>query len=146
LELKEAKVYALDISEEALSVAKTNAACLDAKVTFAESDLLAEAPYGGAHIIVANLPYVKQGSAQTHAFEPAVALYCHDHPLSLIRRFISEVPGYLKPGASVLLEVGQGQAGEVLSMLRNSLHNIVDFGIVSDLAGIGRVVWVSTQK
>ena len=142
-ELKDAIVYSLDISQAALNVAKMNASTLQANIDFIKSDLLAMAPKDGAHIIAANLPYVACGQAQTDGFEPHLALYCGENPLFLIKRLINECPPHLKSGGSVFLEVGEGQAEEVLLALKDTLHNCTNSGIEDDLAGIGRIVWAS---
>ncbi len=86
------KVYATDISPAALKVARQNATNLGAKITFAESDLLASSPITSPSCIVANLPYVDpvwDRSPETN-FEPALALFADDGGLSLILRLIAQ--------------------------------------------------------
>jgi len=144
-ELNFAKVFGLDISVEALEVAKQNAEKLDAKVEFIQSDLLTNAPFGGADIITANLPYVADGQAQTDGFEPSVALYCGTDPLSLICSLIKQIPSHLRENGRVFLEVGIAQAELVLQKLKDTLSPCCQCGVLADLNGIGRVVWAQVS-
>ena len=69
-------------------------------------------------IIIANLPYVKEADYIAHSrslsYEPRLALDGGADGLAQIRRFCSQVNGKIKPGGSVLLEIGEGQSEGVL--------------------------------
>lgn len=89
--LTNAEVLCIDISEQALDVAKENAERLDAdRVSFLQSDLLSD--YAGeAEIVVANLPYVDRQWEWTSPeiqFEPEIALFAEDEGLREIYRLI----------------------------------------------------------
>lgn len=100
LELLEATVTACDISEEALEVARKNAAQLDAKVEFVKSDLM-KGVVGDFEVVVANLPYVDENwewiDKEALAKEPAVALYAKDGGLALINKLINQAFEYKVP-------------------------------------------------
>ncbi|MCL2474881.1 MAG: peptide chain release factor N(5)-glutamine methyltransferase, partial [Chloroflexi bacterium] len=140
--LKKAQVRALDISSLALEVAEENAVLNNvSNVNFLVSDLLESISSQKADVIAANLPYVSYGQAQTDGFEPYNALYCGGDPLELIKKLAVQLEYYLKDGGGVFLEVGIGQAQEVLNILHKNLSYVKDSGIEKDLAGIERLVW-----
>ena len=113
-EISGATVHAVDISPEALSLARENAASLELseRVDFFESDLFQEAK-GPYDLIVANLPYIEPESIPTLArevqFDPKLALDGGAGGVIIINRLIAEAPGQLKPGGRLALEIGGGQ-------------------------------------
>lgn len=131
-EMESAKVLACDISEDALALAKENAAANELdneKLVFAQGDLLNAATAGvltaagfdsGKKIdcLVANLPYIpnsEKGKLQPEVdkFDPALALYGGADGLDLVRRLLQQTEGRLSSGAGIFLEIGSEQA-EVL--------------------------------
>ena len=104
-------IYATDISDAALAVARRNAERLQAEIWFTKSDLLANVPTQEADCIIANLPYVDkswQRSPET-AFEPGLALFADNDGLELIARLIAQAAHFLKPGGYLLLEADPKQ-------------------------------------
>jgi len=133
-----ARITATDISPAALRVAEANAARLNAEVRFLECDLV---PEGSFDLVVSNPPYVAltdkptlQREVRDH--EPELALYGGDDGLGIYRRFIPAAARVLKPGGSLVMEIGSTQAEAVGAML--SLWSSVQ--ILNDLAGLPRVV------
>lgn len=121
--LPEAEVHAIDISDDALALARENAEQLGLtnRVTFAKSDLLSSVS-GTFDVIVANLPYVALTEQPTLSREvlrdPQMALYggkCGDE---LIQRLIETAPAHLAPGGLLALEIGLGQADALAEFLR----------------------------
>jgi release factor glutamine methyltransferase len=121
-------VTAVDVSSDALDVARANAERLALDVDFARSDLLADVvpPAGGWRAIAANLPYI--ATAELATLEPEVSV--HEPRLALdggvdgldpIRRTIEQVivPGVLAEGGALYLEVGYDQAARVADLLRS---------------------------
>lgn len=94
LELPEAEVIGLDISDKALRMARCNAEKLGASVDFVGSNLLESYRGASPDLIVANLPYVdKEWSwldKEALGAEPGLALYAENHGLALIFRLIDE--------------------------------------------------------
>ncbi len=129
-----------DVSPDALSLARENAAALEIpNATFLESDLFAaiDGPFDG---IVANLPYVPESERATLSREvghdPALALFSGADGLDLIRRFIPEAFHRLKPGGWLVLEIGHDQASQVAGILQTSAFTAIE--VKSDLSGIAR--------
>ncbi|HYO43824.1 MAG TPA: HemK/PrmC family methyltransferase, partial [Candidatus Limnocylindrales bacterium] len=102
-------VVAVDISPDALDLARENAAChgVADRMAFREGDLLpvGDAPYG---VICANLPYVATrdlaGLAKDLSFEPRLALDGGPDGLDEIRRLLERLPKVLEPDGVALLE------------------------------------------
>ncbi|WKZ33806.1 MAG: peptide chain release factor N(5)-glutamine methyltransferase [Thermodesulfobacteriota bacterium] len=119
-------VYATDISEKALQIARENAARAGVaeRIRFLHGDLFAPLPgvlRGSAGIIVSNPPYVPERDMEgldpeVRDFEPREALSGGEDGLSFIRRIVSESPLFLAPGGWLLIEIGYGQAGEARRM------------------------------
>ena len=94
LEIPQAKVVALDVSDAALEIARDNAARLNAEINFRKGDLLEEIDFM-PDLVVANLPYVDENWAwidkEALSKEPALALYADDGGLELILKLIDQV-------------------------------------------------------
>lgn len=140
--LPQAKVYALDVSEEAISVARRNAARLGVmdRITFLHGDLLDPLPEAG-DLITANLPYVRTEDVRlvtTAPYEPRLALDGGADGLDTIRRICAQVEGKLNPGGSLLLEIGMGQGEAVGALLRGHFPGAC-VTIIPDWNGIPRV-------
>ncbi len=141
---KDASVTASDISTSALDVSKKNAALTGAEAEFVLSDLFESLPDKKYDLITINPPYLTKKDMdelqREVRKEPALALFGGKDGLDLYRRIAQDIHGFLKPGGYALLEVGQGQEKDVLSLLRN--ENTIEYGIQKDLCGIDRVVWI----
>lgn len=145
----QSRVWGVDISWDALQVARTNArrhAVAD-RMTWIQGDLLTSIRQTGRAfaICTANLPYVTTAEwaalpRDIKAYEPALALCGGEDGLDLLRRLVVMSSYVLAPGGLMLLEVGWQQAREVASML-NAQAAFIDVGIEQDLAGIERMVW-----
>lgn len=95
LEIPQAEVSAIDVSENALKIAKQNAENLDADIRFLKSNLL-ENVKGNFDLIVANLPYVDRNwdwISDNLKFEPDLALFAEDDGLDLIKELILQARG-----------------------------------------------------
>lgn len=145
--LPKAKIYATDISALALELAVRNCQqhqVLD-KICFLQGNLL-EPLLEPVDIIVANLPYVKENEivlSRSLSFEPRLALDGGKDGLAQIRQFCTQITGKIKPGGSILLEIGEGQSSEVSSLLVNCLP-AARVRVFKDFAGVERVVRMST--
>ena len=129
-----------DVSEDALALAKENAAALGiGNARFLRSDLFSavEGEFDG---IVANLPYVPESERPSLSREvmhdPALALFGGADGLDVIRRFIPEAFRRLKPGGWMVLEIGHDQASQVEEILRSS--GFADIEVKTDLSGVAR--------
>jgi release factor glutamine methyltransferase len=123
--LAEASVTAIDISPQALEVARENAARhgVDGRVRFLEGDLVAPLTKREQFdIVVSNPPYVAVGEMDTlpadvRLHEPALALRAGPQGLDVIARLIAAAPSHLAPGGTLLLEIAPEQAPPVRSLL-----------------------------
>lgn len=92
-ELPEAEVFASDISEKALNIAKKNATKHGSSISFIISHLLRNVKFT-PDVVVANLPYVNEEwdwlDKDSLSFEPSIALYAKDNGLKLIKELINQ--------------------------------------------------------
>ena len=137
----EAKVLAVDISEDALSLAGENAAQLglSERVRIQKGDLL-ENLTERFDLIVANLPYVSMNDRHLLAREvlhdPDVALFAGPTGDELVRRLIEQAPGHLNAGGLLALEIGVNQGEGLTEFLRQK--NYHDIQSKKDYSGITR--------
>jgi release factor glutamine methyltransferase len=137
----EAKVCAIDISDDALALARENAARLglSERVHFQKSDLL-ESISDRFDLIVANLPYISMQDRHLLAREvlhdPEVALFGGPSGDELVRKLIEEAPSHLEEGGLLALEIGLGQAEGLSDFLRQK--NYHDIELKRDYAGVTR--------
>ena len=137
----EAEIYAIDISEDALSLARENAARLrlGERVRFQKTDLL-ENLSERFDLIVANLPYISMQDRHLLAREvlhdPEVALFGGSSGDELVRKLIEQAPAHLEPGGLLALEIGLGQAEGLSDFLRQK--NYHDIQLKKDYSGISR--------
>jgi release factor glutamine methyltransferase len=143
-EFREAKISGIDISEDALAVARENAARLDLsdRVRFFKSDLL-ENVDGVFDLIVANLPYIAEQDRSTLSREvlhdPEVALFAGGQGDELVRALIDQAPARLRPGGRLALEIGLGQSEALFSRLAEK--NYRDICSKNDYSGRPRFLF-----
>jgi release factor glutamine methyltransferase len=166
-ELKDAEVYAVDLSGEALEVARANAARLqlDGRVKFAECDVLtpvhnpsvipseAKRSRGSPIVegialrdfdfVVSNPPYVGFDEADkvqrsVREFEPQVAVFAGEQGLDVIGPLIVQAHQALKSGGWLAMEIGYSMRDAVVGLLDPTMWD--DVRTVPDLQGIPRVI------
>ena len=153
LERQDARGAGVDVSPEALEVAKENASLLkvENRADFLESDLFS-APYfcekggkegGNYDILISNPPYIATEEIETlmeevRLHDPRKALDGMEDGLYFYRKITKEAGKYLKPGGGLLYEIGCTQGEAVSEMLRNAGFEKVQ--VVKDLPGLDRVV------
>jgi release factor glutamine methyltransferase len=138
----DADVTALDLSADALAVARRNAAANHARVTFLQSDWYAAladaAPFD---VIASNPPYIASGdhhlSEGDLRYEPVGALTDHADGLAALRIIIAGAQPHLKPQGWLLMEHGYDQSAAVRALLDAAGYSEVQSW--QDLAGIERV-------
>lgn len=146
-ELPNAEIHALDISEEALRVARQNAEHLKLaeRVKFQQSDLLsafANEPES-FDLVVSNPPYVGRNEAdkvqkEVRDHEPDVAVFGGEEGMDIYRRLIPQAHAALKPQAWLILEIGYSIEAPVRALLDSDHWRNVE--AVPDLQGIPRVI------
>lgn len=111
----EARIDAVDLSADALAVAKRNVADhgLEDQVTLYQGDLFAPLQGRTYDLIITNPPYVDQVAMDTlppeYRHEPAMALGSGVDGMDIVRKILAEAPKYLNPGGGLLCEVGRGR-------------------------------------
>lgn len=136
---------AIDVSEEALTLAIANAGSLGAadRITFSRAALSDAVEPDSMDAIVANLPYVSTADWETLSphiknFEPRLALDGGPDGLAVIRDIVPDAWFALKPGGSIFLEIGADQGERVTRLLTDAEFG--DVKVQKDLAGFDRVV------
>ena len=145
LELQNPEVYALDVSVQALAVARKNALQLGAKVEFLEGDLLGSIPNLALFdVLVSNPPYVPlrdQGEMHVNVlnFEPHLALFVPDEdPLVFYRAIGVWGQQLLKQGGKLYLEIYENLADELVQLLLSQGYE--QLRVLQDLNGKNRML------
>jgi len=158
-ELKTAEIYGVDLSDDALEVARANAARLqlEKQVRFLPSNILAVIPredfsasrgtclaeFRDFDFVVSNPPYVAFSEADkvqksVFEFEPRLAVFAGENGLDVIRPLTKQAHEALKPGGWLMLEIGYSMRDAVVNLLSPTMWD--DIRVVPDLQGIPRVV------
>lgn len=146
--LPEAKLTAIDISEEALAIARENSRQLGLEVDFRGADALALEsvfPTEEFDVVVSNPPYIPQSElAQmrrnvTH-YEPHGALFVpDDDPLRFYRAIARSARRLLADGGSLWFEIHERYAGEMIAMLHD--EGYADNRLLYDINQKPRMIW-----
>jgi release factor glutamine methyltransferase len=148
--LPNAEVFALDVSKEALKVAKQNAKVNNAEITFIESDILNESALNFEFkdlefdIIVSNPPYVRElekTEIQSNVldYEPHLALFVEDNnPLQFYKAITAFAIKNLKPNSELYFEINQYLGKETKQVLIDANFGAVE--LLKDLNGNDRVL------
>jgi len=142
--LDDVTLTAIDISEDALQLAKENAvghAIADA-IAFEVADLLPGDRTAAWDVVVANLPYVQTevipGLPKAASFEPVLALDGGPDGLRVIGRLLDQLPQSMARGGAALLEIGGDQEQGIRDLAADRLPGW-GVEIERDLGGLPRV-------
>ena len=143
---KDAIVDAIDISEDALEVAKENAKLNEVDVNFIQSDLFdnIENKYD---VIISNPPYISSDEeimTVVYKNEPHIALYASNRGLAIYEIIIRDVKDYLNSDFVIAFEIGETQGEEIKRYLDNSLNNI-KVNIEKDYQKLDRFIIVENE-
>ncbi len=149
---KEAKGVGVDISPEALAVAKENGESLEmeGRVEWVEGDyidaLAEDMLYDG---ILTNPPYIPTGDLaglqEEVKHEPQLALDGGADGLVFYRRLAQKAADHLKPGGFLAMEFGIHQWKEILSLFEET-GEFEDFEVIKDYGGIERAIYCKKMK
>ena len=152
LDIEQARVWASDVSEEAVEIARLNVERFDIgdRVRLFSGDLFkpldGEGLENAADLVVCNPPYIPTSSLEKLAseiidHEPVVALDAGAYGINIFRRLIAESPGYLRQGGMLAFEIGAGQ-DKLVERLFKKVGDWVDVNTRDD----GEAVRVFTAR
>lgn len=136
------KVFALDISDKALEVAKHNAYIHNADITFIKSDLYKELPNDiRFDLIVSNPPYIRSGEIEklddeVKDFEPKLALDGGKDGLDFYKKILNLSKDFINKNGSLYFEIGYDQAKDVVDLAKK--EGYYNIKIIKDLSGKDR--------
>ncbi len=139
----DAKVFALDISEKAIEVAKRNAENLKADIEFLQQDYLNENLVGLFDIIISNPPYIGKNEISeiensVKNFEPNIALFSPtEDALEFYIKIAKDCEKHLIKGGLLFLEINQKLRDETLELFQNLSHA----ELLQDLSGNDRFIF-----
>ena len=135
------QVTGIDISAEAISVAKENAVRNNADVNFQVADIFSDEieGFGSFDIVVSNPPYICESEKAAMRpnvlnYEPATALFVPDNdPLRFYRRIAS-----LHLGKQLFFEINEAYSAELAALLHELGY--IDIHITNDIYGKARII------
>ena len=154
--LSSARIFATDLSVQALETAKRNALRhgVASAIRWLEGDLLAPLAGGGCDgavtVIVANPPYIRESEwsglqPEVSGYEPRMALVAGAKGTELHERLLDEAAVFLAPGGLLAMELGQGQSAAVRAKIETmAVYERVE--ILPDEAGIDRIAIVERVR
>lgn len=142
--VRDARATATDISPAALIVAEANAARhgVRERLELVNASIF-DTVTGQFDLVVSNPPYVPEADiaslqAEVRDHEPSVALSGGGSGLDIISQLVEQSPRVLRPGGSLLMEIGFDQGDRVMSLFERGAWQSVE--IMPDLQGIPRIV------
>ena len=145
--MEQAQLSAIDISTDAIAIAKGNAVLNKVTVNFSQMDILKEIPSAKYDVIVSNPPYIGYDeknvmSENVLQFEPHIALFADD-PLIFYKRIAKIAPMILNLNGSIYLEVSEFRAEQVAEIFKQSGYNTI---IKKDMSGRERMIRAISPK
>lgn len=139
-----AKIFATDISNRALKVAKENAKINKVKIDFSKHNLL-EGVKGKFDVIIANLPYVPVSEYKKFKknlkFEPKLALTDGTNDFILIEKLLTQASGRLNSNGKILLEIDPLFAMPLKRIVKNLMPN-KKCEVFKDLNKLDRYIFI----
>lgn len=144
--LPDSSLTGLDISKEALLVAKDNAKCNEVDIKFIESNIFSNIN-DKYDIIISNPPYIREDEEIMDIVknnEPHLALYAPNNGLYFYDKIIKESSNYLNKKFIIAFEIGQEQAEDIISMTKNTFPqaNII---LEQDLQHLDRFIFIINE-
>lgn len=144
--LEKARIFACDVSDSALQVARENSYLNRVNIFLIKSNLLSGFKKGSCFsLIVSNPPYINTreipGLSRELHYEPRRAYDGGEDGLLFYRKIIGQAPDYLQDGGKLCLEIGDNQAGAVKEILEQS-GKFSLLKVVKDYNDVERVIVV----
>ncbi len=148
------EIIAIDLSADALAVARANLAAIPeerrSRVTFLQGDLLAPIQGRRVEVVVSNPPYISRAEARelpalVHDWEPHLALFADDDGMAVIRALVPQAADALVAGGLLALEVDSRRA-DLAAALVTADGRFTDVEQRLDLTGRPRMVVARRQE
>ena len=144
------KIYASDISREALTVANENVLRHDVtdQIHLLHGNVFeafsSKVKKGQVDFIVSNPPYVSKSESKNLEpelidHEPLLALIGGVDGLFFYKQIIKDAADWIKPGGYLIIEIGETQANSIIKLMQNELH-YDEIEIINDLQGKERII------
>lgn len=140
-------VTLVDISEEALEVAKENAKNLNIEVNFLKNDML-ENIDKKFDVIISNPPYIsydEEIESIVKDNEPHLALYAKDNGLEFYKKILSTVKKNLKEEFLIAFEIGYTQKDAITNIIKSHLENI-EIECLKDMQERDRMIFIYSKN
>ena len=142
------EMTALDISEEALAIAKENACTYELDITFIESDIFS-AVKDKYDVILSNPPYISYDDVDNiseivYANEPHLALFSSDNGLYYYKKIIDSLDNYLNPKGVVIMEIGATQASAISKYLSDN-YSDYQMEVYKDYNNLDRIIVIKRK-
>lgn len=148
LELQHVKVYATDISEKALNVAKQNAKRLEANIQFLHGDFLKPIIDHNIypHVIVSNPPYIKMSDKKllqdsVKQFDPHIALFAKDNGLHSYENILKQSTNIMTQLESIYFEIGFDQGKDVSKLISTIYPQSIN-KVIKDINDNDRIIHI----
>lgn len=139
---KESEVYASDISEKALKVAKENSKKNNLKINLIESNYL-EKIKEKFDFIVSNPPYIPLKEKVDAKYEPRIALFSKDDGCFSYKEIFKDIQNNIKKEGVVLLEIEPKNVEKIIKIIKDETKNIKEVSVIKDLEQKDRFIKVN---
>jgi len=142
--LRNAEIYTLDVSADAIVIARENAFKIGVEINFIEADILSFATEKKFDVIVSNPPYIRdlEKSDMHHnvlSHEPHLALFVSDeNPLIFYKAIADFAKTNLKPNGQICFEINEYLGSETVEMLRGK--GFINIELRQDMQGKDRML------
>lgn len=142
------QLFASDISEGALSIAKKNSLTLETAIDFRKGSVLEPFVEETFDLIISNPPYISQAEWElmdesVRTYEPKSALFAAADGLAIYQMIAQQAPAKLKAGGKIYLEIGF-QQGQAVKEVFEKAFPAAQIAVKKDLAGLDRFVVIHT--
>ena len=133
----------IDISKEALEVAKKNCELFNSKANIIESDFFTNINKK-YDVIISNPPYIKTEEEIEEIVknnEPHIALYAGEEGLDCYKKILESINNHMKDKCLVAFEIGSTQANDIINLINTHMNN-VKIEVKKDLSGRDRMIFI----
>lgn len=144
-EMPQLSVTCIDISSQALDVAKMNAKMNNTEITFVQSDLLRNIE-DTFDIIVSNPPYIdinEEVMSLVKDNEPALALYSPNEGLYHYEEIMKQAQNHLNKGGCILFEIPSNKDDKIIKLVLNYFN---EYKIIKDNNNLSRVIILNQRR